>query len=81
MPKHPKNLTWAVLRDKINAMTEEQQNTDLTFFDNNDGEFCRLCELRFTSEADENGDVLDPGHPYLEGFDSLEDEKTGKIIQ
>ena len=68
-------MTWAELRDKINEMTDEQKNTDLTFFDCNDNEFCAICELKFNSEDDEYGNVLDPDHPYLTGFDVLACEK------
>ena len=59
------HMTWTELRDKINNMSEEQRNTDVTFFDSNEGEFFALCRLNFTSEDD----VLDKNHPYLEVLD------------
>ncbi len=60
-------MTWLELANKINAMTDEQRNTDVTFFDFNDREFYRLMELRFTDEA--VCDVLDHDHPYLAVFE------------
>ena len=62
-----RRLTWAELRDKIDEMPEEQQNTDVTMFDGNEDEFYRLCELKFTEE--DECDVLDPNHPYLTSFE------------
>ena len=60
--------TWNDLKAKIEAMTDEQRNTDVTLFDDNDGEFCRLLFLSFTNKNDDNGDVLDDNHPYLHGM-------------
>lgn len=58
-------MTYRELAEMIANMTEEQKDMDVTLFDNNDGEFCGLGNLKFT-DGDE--DRLDIGHPYLEGM-------------
>ena len=62
------SMTWKDLSNKINTMTDEQKNTDVTFFDNNDGEFFALGNLLFTNEN--NCDILDHDHPYLTGWEN-----------
>jgi len=58
-------MTWKELAEKINGLTEEQQGTDVTFFDTNDGEYYQI--LRFLV-AEEGEDRIDPGHPFLQGW-------------
>ena len=56
-------MTWKELAKKIQTeLTEEQQDTDVTFFDANNGEFypCRSLDIN------EFSDVLDEGHPFLQ---------------
>lgn len=64
-------LTWADLQEKISKMSPEQRNTDVTMFDTNDGEFFKLCELRFTEPE---CDVLDGNHPFLTVLDYTGEE-------
>ena len=54
-------MTWNELKAHIEVMDDEQANTDVTIFDDNNGEFCAVTDIDF-SEAD---DVLDKNHPFL----------------
>lgn len=54
-------MTWRELRDKLNTLTDEQLNTDVTIFDGNVGEFAPADGFDI-ADAD---DVLDTGHPFL----------------
>jgi len=55
-------MTWEELKQKINGMTEEQKQTDVTFYDEC-GNFFGVKSLEFADE--ETCDVLDHGHPFL----------------
>lgn len=56
-------MTYKELRDKIDKMTDEQKNCDVTLFDSDIEEFFALDHLKFANEND--CDVLDHGHPFL----------------
>jgi hypothetical protein len=58
-------MTWKELAEKINGLTEEQQGTDVTFFDTNDGEYYLIPSFLV---AEEDEDRIDPGHPFLQGW-------------
>ena len=55
-------MTYLELAVKILKMDKELANSHVTIF--SDDEFY-AAELLFSSEDDDNGDVLDDGHPYL----------------
>ncbi len=57
-------MTWNQLAEKISTLTTEQQNTDVTVFDGNHGEYFGVNELSIATPEDT--DVLDEGHPYLQ---------------
>jgi hypothetical protein len=63
--KEDMDMTWKELAQKINDLSEEQKNTDVTFYDTNDGQFYALRSFLI---ADKNEDVIDPGHPFMQGF-------------
>lgn len=53
-------MTWRELRDKLNSLTDEQLDTDVTIADAS-GEFHPMDSFAITDETD----VLDAGHPYI----------------
>lgn len=55
-----KNMTYRELRDKLNTLSDEQLNQDVTVVDPYN-EFIPIWGVKF-AEAD---DVLDLGHPFL----------------
>jgi hypothetical protein len=57
-------MTYRELAEKIEWMTEQQKDLDVTVFDMNDEEFYALKDLDFVKEDD----VLDKGHPFLRTF-------------
>jgi len=60
-------MTWNDLKDKIEAMTQEQRNFDVMFFSDIEGEYGKVQELYFP-ELDEI-DSLAPGRPFLCGLE------------
>jgi len=54
-------MTWKELVQLVDNMSEEQKNTDVTFFDNRN-EFFGVQSLEFTGDFD---DILDANHPFL----------------
>jgi hypothetical protein len=61
------HITYQQLADMVSTWTPEQRNSDVTFFDGNEGEFGAITSVEFADP--EEDDVLDPGHPYLRGFE------------
>lgn len=61
-------MTWNELKAHIEVMDEKQANTDVTFFDNRNGDnrnnFFGVKGIAFTDPNLPYG-FLDPNHPYL----------------
>jgi len=57
-------MTYKQLKAHIEVMDSEQLNQDVTFFDDNEGEFIPVGSIQFADP--ENNDVLDEFHPYLQ---------------
>jgi hypothetical protein len=54
-------MTYRELMTRIQQMTEDQKDSDLTIFVSDIDEFYP-AELRFTDESE---DRLDPSHPFI----------------
>lgn len=67
-------MTWNEVAKKILEMTDEQRNTDATFYDPAFDEFHPIIGLEF---ADDTQSVLDVGHPYLTREDDNDFGTTG----
>ncbi len=55
------NPTWRELRDKLNTLSQEELDCNVTIFDGNVGEFHPASDIS-VADAD---DVLDTGHLFL----------------
>ena len=61
-------FSYRVLREQLNALTDERLDMTVTIYDRDVDEFFGLTKLAFVNEADEDGEgsgVLDDTHPYL----------------
>jgi hypothetical protein len=58
-------MTWDDLKYRIEQMTPEQRDTDVTFYDHNDEEFYQIRRLLIAVKGEQ---AIDEGHPYLEGL-------------
>ncbi|MHA2022798.1 MAG: hypothetical protein ACTSWQ_03965 [Candidatus Thorarchaeota archaeon] len=70
-------MKYRDLYKKIEQMTEQQKDMDVTLLDSNDDEFCALTELRFSKDSD----VLDKDHPYFFGFGDPTREYTVNVTR
>jgi succinate dehydrogenase flavin-adding protein (antitoxin of CptAB toxin-antitoxin module) len=66
-------MTYRQLMKMIEEMTDEQKDSDVTFFDNNDQDFYALSGLVFNEPPLET-DVLDRDHPYFIGFEYVKEK-------
>lgn len=55
-------MTFQNLLDKLQKLTPEQLNSDVTVCDSNRDEFVPVFEFKI---SDASNDVLDEGHPFL----------------
>lgn len=59
-------MTYQELLQELQHLNEEQLNSDVTVFVRGVEEFYPTSSgLYFSSEDDENGNILDANHPYL----------------
>lgn len=58
-------MTWNELIEKLNKMTPEQRNTDVTVYVSSEDEFYPLASTDKPLYTAEDDDVLDKGHPFL----------------
>jgi|LauGreDrversion4_2_1035121.scaffolds.fasta_scaffold461009_1 hypothetical protein len=59
-------MTYKELLFELQQLTEEQLNSDVTVFVRGVEEFYPASSsLYFSTEDDEDGQILDAGHPYL----------------
>ncbi len=63
-----RSMTWKELAEKVNEMTDEQKNTDVTVYLGEMDEFFPIeCRTRVATDGfdDPGQGVLDVGHPFI----------------
>lgn len=58
-------MTWNKLAEKINNLSEKDQDTDVTIYVESEDEFYPLKDLRICTEENEACSVLDDGHQFI----------------
>lgn len=64
-------MTYRDIKEALEKLDDQQLDMDATIYDCFRDEFYLINRWRINNRDDDNGDILDEGHPYLTFMPSL----------